>query len=83
MRYKGIGIYDYYNSVELIDNHYYGMLFTPDNSAPCSQCAFFKPIKCCHPNKEKRKCKHESGTNKGWNTTEYVYIHKEYVVEVK
>lgn len=52
--------------------------------APCADCAFYTSdygIICSHPNKEQRKCKHESGRNKGWNTTEYVEIPKEYVVE--
>lgn len=83
MKYKGIGIYSYYNNVEVINDSFYGMLRTVDNSAPCANCAFHTTDYerfCVHPNKDKRKCKHESGRNKGWNTIEYVEIPKEYVV---
>ena len=29
---------------------------------------------CKHPVKKNRKCKHEPGSTKGWNTTEYMKI---------
>ena len=84
MKHKGIGIYSTFYNLEIVNGSFYGMLRTLDNSAPCANCAFYTSdygIICSHPNKEQRKCKHESGRNKGWNTTEYVEIPKEYVVE--
>ena len=84
MKYKGIGIYSTFYNLEIVNGSFYGMLRSLDNSAPCANCAFYTSdygIICSHPNKKQRKCKHESGSNKGWNTTEYVEIPKEYVVE--
>lgn len=33
-----------------------------------------------HPDKDKRMCKHESGTSKGWNTYEYVHIPEKNII---
>lgn len=49
-----------------------------DNSAPCGKCVFlylrYGDAKCTFPKRKKKKCKHEPGTTKGWNTLEYTKI---------
>lgn len=60
--------------VEIINGKRYFLKYVEDNSAPCSNCAFFNRGSgdiCKHPNKSQRMCYNEIGTNKGWNTMEY------------
>lgn len=48
--------------------------FFENNSAPCSHCAYFdkSQLKCVFPEEKSKECKSEQGTEKGWNTLEYV-----------
>jgi len=59
-----------------IGDEIYTLTFYADNSAPCGNCAFLErpSLVCVHPCKAERKCKCESGYNKGWNTWEYTRI---------
>ena len=79
-RYKATDAYAHFGEVFLINGKGYALHWKIDNSAPCGRCALFNNIThdtekmCGHPNKDKRMCKHEPGTSKGWNTCEYVHI---------
>lgn len=65
---------------EIINGKKYKLTFKVDNSAPCGNCAFHDKYThdiekmCKHPDKKNRKCKHEPGSTRGWNTTEYMKI---------
>ena len=86
-KYKATGIFSHYNRIEKIDDKFYALHFTCDNSAPCGNCALFNNAAlddlCKHPDKEKRKCKHTQGSTKGWNTWEYVWIPDSNIIENK
>ena len=77
--------YAEYGEVKLFMGRGYALRFTENNSAPCGKCAFFNnnthetERMCGHPKKEQRECKHETGTEKGWNTTEYIKIPEQYI----
>ena len=80
IRYKATDEYAHFGEVYLINGKGYTLRWEIDNSAPCGHCALFNNVTtdtekmCMHPDKDKRMCKRESGTSKGWNTYEYVHI---------
>lgn len=86
IRYKATDEYAHFGEVYLINGKGYALHWEIDNSVPCGHCALFNNVTtdtekmCMHPDKDKRMCKHESGTSKGWNTFEYVAIPERNVV---
>lgn len=52
----------------------YELVYTQDNSAPCSKCAFFYDLRCKFPKSYKRRCSRTQGCSKGWDTYEYKKI---------
>ena len=57
-----------------INADFYALIWHIDNSAPCSKCSFFKKMKCAFPIGIDKNCKAKKGTNKGWNTKEYMLV---------
>lgn len=54
----------------------YKLVTFTDNSAPCGNCIFLdRPtLECKFPKDQERECEFKPGTNKGWNTKEYIKV---------
>ena len=67
---------EHIEQTRFINGNFFELKHIKDNSAPCAFCHFLEcgsKFKCAFPeDKYKKECVQESGTNKGWNTTEYI-----------
>lgn len=60
--------------VHIINKKFVKLESFENNSAPCSNCVFFDKyqLKCVFPEDKTKECDVKQGTDKGWNTLEYV-----------